>query len=198
VLDHEFLPYGNPAEGVAVRIAPVEDGRVFRTGPLDRPAPSLVDPAHLDDPAVTSRVVGGWWDRRTGMPEGELVLPAGRTVQVVVEELLVRAFQEADYRVLFPGDPDFANARPVRATIVELWLADEGPDRVFRARLTIPRLPGPAAEGVEIVVSAHVDRHGAPGRSGWQRLFSGGLERLQAETRRQVDPRLVHGRAPAP
>ena len=110
----------NPAQGTAVRIAAVEDARVFTVKPPQADMPSLMEDSEIADKAITSRAVGR---KRGGMGAalGDVLLPEGTTVAAVVQTAVTRGLREAGYRVLASGDPGYEQAVPIRARVDEFW-----------------------------------------------------------------------------
>lgn len=109
----------NPATGTYVRIDSVQDKRTFTVKPPSADMASL-DPKEDGSDASKARAIGR---KRNGYGQalGDVVLPEGKTVSGLVESALATGFQEAGYIVVKPGDPNFANATPVTAQIVDFW-----------------------------------------------------------------------------
>ncbi|MBW8906640.1 MAG: flagellar biosynthesis protein [Betaproteobacteria bacterium] len=110
----------NPAQGTAVRIAAVEDARVFSVRPPSPDQPSLMEDAEIDNKAITSRAVGR---KRGGLGAalGDVLLPENTTVAALVQTALTRGLREAGYRVIASGEPGYEQAVPIRARVEQFW-----------------------------------------------------------------------------
>jgi hypothetical protein len=110
----------NPAQGTAVRIAAVEDARVFTVKPPSADMPSLMEDSEIADKAITGRAVGR---KRGGMGAalGDVLLPEGTSVTALVQTAISRGLRQAGYRVLASGDPGYERAVPLRARIEQFW-----------------------------------------------------------------------------
>lgn len=115
----ESITADNPTSGAAVKIAAVEDARVFAIDPRDPSTPSLRDDA-ISDTSITSRAFarkrGGF-----GQAMGDVVLPEGQTVAKLVGDAVATGFRRAGYRVLGPNDAGYDKATPVSAQIKQFW-----------------------------------------------------------------------------
>ncbi|WP_343654372.1 flagellar biosynthesis protein [Paraburkholderia caribensis] len=109
----------NPATSKYVRIDSAQDKRTFTVAPPSADMASL-DPAEDSSDASKARAIGR---KRNGYGKalGDVVLPEGKTVSGLVETALATGFQEAGYVVVKQGDPNFANAAPVSAEIIDFW-----------------------------------------------------------------------------
>jgi len=110
----------NPAQGTAVRIAAVEDARVFAVKPPSADLPSLMEDSEITNKAITSRAVGR---KRGGMGAalGDVLLPEGASVAALVQAAITRGLRQAGYRVLASGDPGYDQAVPIRAQVEQFW-----------------------------------------------------------------------------
>jgi hypothetical protein len=110
----------NPAQGTAVRIAAVEDARIFTVKPPQADMPSLMEDSEIANKAITSRAVGR---KRGGLGAalGDVLLPEGTTVASLMQTAITRGLREAGYRVLASGDPGYEQAVPIRARVDEFW-----------------------------------------------------------------------------
>lgn len=119
VLDVRVPEAANPDTTALVKITEVTDRRVFELDPPMPSTPSLKD-GEINDRAVTSRAVarkrGGY-----GNAMGDIVLPEGRTVAQLTREVLAKALRQAGYRVVAEGEPGYAGARPLGASIWQFW-----------------------------------------------------------------------------
>ena len=110
----------NPAQGTAVRIAAVEDARVFTVKPPQADMPSLMEDSEIGNKAITSRAVGR---KRGGFGAalGDVLLPEGASVSALVQTAITRGLRQAGYRVLASGDPGYEQAVPIQARVDEFW-----------------------------------------------------------------------------
>ena len=109
----------NPAQGTALRIAAVEDARVFSVKPASPDIPSVMDD-DIGNKAITRRAVGR---KRGGMglALGDVLLPEDTTVAAVVQSAVARGLRQSGYRVLGSGDPGYEQAVPIRARVEQFW-----------------------------------------------------------------------------
>jgi hypothetical protein len=181
----------NPATGRAVRIGPVTDRRIFQVDSPDPSAPSLKR-NEIGDASVTSRAYAR--KRESGGElSGDVLLPPGRTIVQLVEEVMTRAFREAGYRVLGPSDDGYAAATPIGVEINRFWafvptLKTGVMVMQFQAdlRLTggLPSLgPGMSVQGAASQESA------APRTRVWRALMAAGLDNLINNTRAALQTR---------
>jgi hypothetical protein len=109
----------NPVQGIAVRIEKVEDARRFEIAPKEPSIPSLMDD-NISNEALRSRAIAR--KRNTfGKALGDVLLAEDQSVEKLTASAMTRSFQEAGYRVVVDGDPDYAQAVPVTARIDKLW-----------------------------------------------------------------------------
>jgi hypothetical protein len=114
------VPLGpNPANGKAVKIVQVTDGRKFEVSPRTQSIPSLNE-EEIKDSKITSRAIGR---KRNGYGKamGDFQLPEQRTVQDVVREAMTKALREKGYSVVEQGSASYQNALPLEADIGQLW-----------------------------------------------------------------------------
>ena len=107
------------AKGFA-KIMEVRDIRRFEAAPKDPSTPSLENADELKNAAITSRAIarkrGGY-----GMAFANVLLPEGRTVELVVREAVVKALTEQGYEVVDAKSPQFDKALPVKVDIDQFW-----------------------------------------------------------------------------
>jgi len=117
-MDVQIRQTVNPEKGIAVKIIRVTDSRVFEKAPRQPSIPSLRDGA-IDNRAITSRAIAR---KRNGYGKalGDIVLPEGRTVEMLVAEALTKAFRDAGYQVAGSNDTTTV-AIPVEAEIEQFW-----------------------------------------------------------------------------
>jgi hypothetical protein len=120
VLTPTFQTAANPNQGVPVRIEQIKDDRVFQVSPPLPSTPSLMD-NNISDESIRSRAFG----RKRGpygIAMGDLLVEEGKTIASVSHTAIARAFREAGYRVVEPGEADYAAAAPITVRINKLWL----------------------------------------------------------------------------
>lgn len=103
-----------------VKIAEVRDNRRFEVAPKDPHIPSLQKPGELSSGAITSRAIGRQRDSN-GKAVGNVLLPDGRTVELVVREAVTKALAELGYAVVDARSPQFEKALPMRVDIERFW-----------------------------------------------------------------------------
>lgn len=118
-LDIVVDPGQNPPGGSPVRIRRVTDRRVFALTSLHPDVPSLKDDA-IGDRSVTARAIGRKSDQY-GRPKGDFLLPAGRTVPVLVGEIVSSALRGTGYRIVSESDPDWSDAPALAVDIERFW-----------------------------------------------------------------------------
>lgn len=120
VLRADIDPGHNPSQGTAVRIDAIRDARVFAARPPSADMPSLMEASEIHDKSITSRAVGR---KRGGMGAalGDVLLPEGQTVEMLVQSAVTRALRESGYRVLARGDPGYEQAVPISGRIDQFW-----------------------------------------------------------------------------
>jgi hypothetical protein len=119
IVDVKVSPGLNPANGKAVKIVQITDGRKFEVAPRIQSIPSLNE-EEIKDSKITSRAVGR---KRNGYGKamGDFHLPEQRTVQDVVREAMTKALREKGYSVVEQGAATYQNALPLEADIGQFW-----------------------------------------------------------------------------
>ena len=178
-------PGSNPAQGAAVRLDGVEDARVFSASPPSPEMPSLMNAAEIQDPSITRRAIarkrGGF-----GNALGDVLLPEGQSVSQLVGDAVSRALRDSGYRVVAPGDPDYARAAAVHVRIEKFWawftpgFASVGLE--FQGALHLKGDLPPLREGRTATAEVE-DRMQAVFESDWQAVVNKGLQRLVDATR---------------
>lgn len=109
----------DPETDRMVTITRVTDKRVFDDASKDASVPSLKT-KDMDNKGLAARAIAR--QRNTyGKAMGYIVLPEGRTVEMVVKEALEKSFRDAGYKVI-PADQNTDNkAIPVEADIEQFW-----------------------------------------------------------------------------
>jgi hypothetical protein len=103
-----------------VKIAEVRDNRRFEVAPKDPFMPSLQNPGEVNSGAITSRTIGRQRDSN-GKAWGNVFLPDGRTVELVVREAVTEALAELGYAVVDVRSPQFEKALPMQVDIEQFW-----------------------------------------------------------------------------
>ncbi|MCI0747945.1 MAG: YajG family lipoprotein [Verrucomicrobia subdivision 3 bacterium] len=175
----------NPPQGNPVTISRVSDRRVFEIKPTTHSTPSLKNKKEIGDKAITVRAIarksGGF-----GNELGDIVLPEGRSVELLVEEAIARAFRESGYRVVTKDDPDFPSATPIEVDVEKFWTwFNPGMWTIrleFESRI---RMKGniPPLENGEFVFVEAGHNAGAATKSAWLETWRRGLEVLVQRTR---------------
>lgn len=110
----------NPAQGKVVRISEVKDSRVFEIKPKKPSIPSLMNDDDYSNADIKARAIarkrGGY-----GNALGDIVLPEGFTVRMLVNKIITRAFREAGYSVVDNDSVPVENAIPVTIDIKQFW-----------------------------------------------------------------------------
>lgn len=174
----------NPSQGEAVRLEEVRDARVFSASPPNPEMPSLMNADEIQTPAITRRAIarkrGGF-----GNALGDVLLPEGQSVSQLVGEAVSRAFRVSGYRVVTPGDADYASAVPVQVRIDKFWswftpgFASVALE--FQGAIYLKAALPPLKEG-RTVSTALEERMQAVFEGDWQAIVNKGLDRLSVET----------------
>jgi|GEM_PF-407998 len=179
------------ASGPSVVIETV-DARPFEAKPDKADIPSLKYAEEITDSAVTARAYG----RKRGSfggAKGDFVLPEGRSVPMVVSEIVAQALTQRGYNVVSANDPSAASASKVKVTVEQFWsylrpgffvvavdfvarlrlegdvvgasgpLLVEGKDQMRRMMLTNGRWIGLVQRGLGGLSSAVAEKVPAPG-----------------------------------
>lgn len=118
-LDQAKLDAPVSSQFTPVKIVTVTDGRYFDPAPPNPDTPSLAK-EDIGNAALKARAIGR---KRNGygMALGDVVLPEGTTVSVVVRTAVANGFKQAGYRVVEAGDPDYDKAAPVDVRVDKYW-----------------------------------------------------------------------------
>ena len=112
---------GTLASTTYVSIVRVTDKRMFEANPRNPSTPSLEKPEDINNRAITARAIarkrGGY-----GNAMADILLPEGRTVELVVREAVTKALREKGYRVVEPASPEAAKALPLEVDIQQFWM----------------------------------------------------------------------------
>jgi len=119
VLDVQVSLPPNPASDRAVTIL-VTDSRKFIATPKQVTTPSLLFESEIYNKELTSRAIARK-HVRYNTAIGDIVLPEGRTVEMVVREALVKSFRESGYRVIDDATASKDAGIPIEADIEQFW-----------------------------------------------------------------------------
>lgn len=190
VLRADIDPGHNPPQGTAVRIDTVRDARVFTARPPSADMPSLMEASEISDKSITRRAVGR---KRGGMGAalGDVLLPEGQTVEMLVQTAVTRALRESGYRVLASGDPGYEQAVPISARIDQFWSwFSPGFAAVTLTCRAVVELRGavpPLAQG-RIFTSQAQNSMQLVVDSDWAAIVNKGLEALVASIKADIGP----------
>ena len=177
----------NPATGVGVRIARVEDRRDFQDFAGRSLTPTLTDDD--GDPVRRSRAVG----RSTSLGGGagaNVFLAPDLSVETIVADAVARALRGAGFRVLEQGDPGYAGAVPLTLGVEQLWMMRNLPaepayaEAEIRVRVSGP-LPG--LERGAIVSARKKVARGGWSRGMWRIALEKGLDELTEAAEVELD-----------
>jgi len=179
IMDVEPKFVANPASGPAVKIAQVIDRRKFQLKPPDPSIPSLKD-GEIDNPAITSRAIarkrGGY-----GKAMGDILLPEGRSVEQLVEEVVVRGLRESGFQVLETGDTGHEVAVPLEVEIDQFWAWFSpgfwAAHLEFDSRIRLSGAISPFQDGQEFKGYVRLGTQAATTRA-WHNTVTKGLENL--------------------
>jgi hypothetical protein len=152
------------------QITSVSDNRPFQAAPSDPSTPSLQNSAQLQDSLARARALGR--ERFSyGRAAGNVMLPEGRTVELLVRDAIAKALVLSGYEVVDAGSAQSDSALPLKIDIEQFWawytprppIAGGGTVE-FRAVLVIQ---GEAITGQkEVIVTAYARGKGiAPAQS---------------------------------
>jgi hypothetical protein len=180
----------NPVQGTAVRIEPVQDARIFAVKPPSPDTPSLMEDNEIGDKTITSRAVGR---KRGGFGAalGDVLLPEGQTVPLLVEAAVARALRESGYRVIERDGPGHEQAVPIAVRIDRFWSwFNPGFASVtlsFRGAIFL-RGDIPQMENGRLVSTQLQEHMQAVFESDWQAIVNKGLESLVTATKEILRP----------
>ena len=165
--------------GTAVRLT-TTDARVFELKPATPDIPSLKN-GEIENTAITSRAIAR--KRNTyGKALGDVLLPEGQTVAMLVEASIASSFRTAGYRVLRSGDPGYEEALPVNAAIDQYWSwFSPGFWTITLTCRTEVTLTAPLAgfETGRKILTESQESAGAATENSWQQIASKGLQEFQ-------------------
>ena len=183
-----------------VRIAEVRDNRRFEVAPKDPYMPSLQNPGEVNSGAITSRAIGRQRDSN-GKALGNVLLPDGRTVELVVREAVTKALAELGYAVVDARSPQFEKALPMQVDIEQFWtwftprpLILGGGSVEFRVVLA---LTAEALTGRKVVIASGyaIGKGVAPAEAGlpstaseWRDVVVAGIDDLVTNLKAMIRP----------
>lgn len=119
IVDVRVPEMANPDTATLVKITEVRDLRVFQIKPPQPSTPSLKND-EVNDRTITRRAVAR--KRNTyGMALGDILLPAGKSVDQLARSALENALRESGYAVVSEGEPGYESARALSADIEKFW-----------------------------------------------------------------------------
>lgn len=175
----------NPASGQAVKITSVTDSRKFEISPGSASIPSLKGD-EIANKAITSRAIARKRNSY-GKALGDILLPEGRTVNMLVSDAVTRAFRESGYRVLTRSDPGYDSAKPVGVDIQQFW-AWMTPgfwaiSLEFETRL---KIGGDNRASGKTVRGYIRKKSGAAGSGTWMETVNAGIEDLVTNLKKEL------------
>lgn len=178
----------NPATGIAVRIAQVDDRRAFQDYAGRKFVPTLTKDAK--DPERRARVIGRATTRAgRGTPAANVFLAPGLSVSSLVSDAVGRALRASDFRVLEEGNAGYDDAIGLRLVIEQLWMMQNPPSQPpmvaieMRVRVAGP-LPG-LERGAVIEVLKRVNAGGFS-RAMWRIALERGLDGFTEATETEL------------
>ncbi len=182
------VPYARCAKsGAMVKITEVNDLRKFELTPSVPSIPSLKD-GQINNSSITSRAIAR---KRNGYGRalGDILLPAGRTVEDLVREITAKALMEQGYVVLKEGVAGYQEAVPVEVDIHQFW-AWVNPG-FWSIRLDFEAIV--AVNNGEIFISPDKKIRGyvgvktqAAGTKAWTKTFERGIAELGEQIKKNV------------
>lgn len=177
----------DPNSGLAVRIDRVTDRRQFELRPRNPSTPSLRG-GEIHDSAITVRAVARKRNAY-GMALGDILLPEGRSVEMVVEEAIAEAFRLAGYVVLPMGAGD-AGTPIVEADIEKFWAwFNPGFWAITTNSEIVVTVAAPVAglDSGEAIVGSSQTRAMAAGSGTWMKTFDAGLRSFSSNLRARLE-----------
>jgi len=118
VMDVQVSLPPNPVSDRSVTIH-VTDCRKFEATHKPITTPSLLLESEINNKELTSRAIARKHARYSA--HGDIVMPEGRTVEMVVREALVKSFRESGYRVIDDVTASKDAGIPIEADIEQFW-----------------------------------------------------------------------------
>jgi hypothetical protein len=187
ILDVRVNETQNPAVDRVVTIVRVTDSRLFEEAPRSPSIPSLKG-REVVDKAITSRAIAR---KRNGYGKaiGDILLPEGRTVEMLVKEALVKSFREAGYRVTDDATESEDKAVPIEADIEQFWSwvtpGFWAVSMEFETKVKIKGAVPPFGDGE--TVRGYVELHTqAAGTRAWLNTINKGIEAFNEEVKKRL------------
>lgn len=187
IIDVRVAVPGNQAGGTVVKITSVTDSRVFELKPSEASIPSLKN-GEIDNKAITSRAIAR---KRNGYGKalGDILLPEGRTVEMLTREALTRSFREKGFQVLEPGDAGYNSAKPIEANIEQFWswinLGFWAAKLNFQSSIHLKGDIASLKGGKSVNSSTQLSTQAA-GTRAWTNILNKGIEDLVKEVKNQI------------
>lgn len=187
IIDVRVPVPNNQPGGTALKITNVTDSRVFELKPSEASIPSLKN-GEIDDKAITSRAIAR---KRNGYGKalGDILLPEGRTVEMLTREALTRSFREKGFQVLEPGDAGYDSAKPVEANIEQFWswinLGFWAAKLNFQSNIHLKGDIANLKDGKSVSSSTQLNTQAA-GTRAWTNILNKGIEDLVKEVKDQI------------
>jgi len=187
----------NPESGIEVRFARISDQRNFQLNPRQPNIPSLKNGEEIGNPDITSRALAR--KRNTfGQALGDILLPEGQTIMMLVEESLAKGFRESGYRVLTEDDEGYADAGPLEVDIEKFWSWFNPGFWAISLNCEIEiKVSGPV-QGFESgqMFNARVRREFQTGQeSNWQKTIRAALDALNEDISQKIAGEMQAGRS---
>jgi len=107
------------SNGKEIYIGSIADKRLFETKPPEPSTPSL-DPGEEQGDKIKLRAIARKRNSY-GMGLGDILLPEGKTVNLLIDEALRQAFTESGYKVISSKEQINNNTYVIDAQINKLW-----------------------------------------------------------------------------
>ncbi|MCK4840164.1 MAG: hypothetical protein KAS94_15265 [Desulfobulbaceae bacterium] len=187
IIDLQVTAPANPQGGTLVKISRVTDSRVFELKPTSASIPSLKN-GEIGNKAITARAIAR---KRNGFGKamGDILLPEGKTVEILTREALVRSLREKGFQVLEPSDPGYENAIAVEADIYQFWAwitpGFWAMKLDFEARVLIKGDIGAFKTGQEVRSSTRLHTQAA-GTRAWTNILKQGVDDLVKQVKETI------------
>jgi hypothetical protein len=181
------VPAVASSQGPAVKIVSVTDRRTFEREPSDPSTPSLKG-GEIEDRSITSRAIARKRNSY-GQALGDILLPEGRTVELVGEEALTRGLNESGYRVLREGEDGYDAAVPLQGEILQFWSWFSpgfwAAHLEFASRIRLSGPIEPLGDGEEFSGYVRLGTSAATGRA-WLNTINQGLDKLNEDMKTRL------------
>jgi hypothetical protein len=116
VMDLSVPQLSDPHGSKAVKIVKISDLRKFEADPSAWSTPTVARSNEITDRAITVRTIG------QGPGKSDLILPEGKTVEMLVGDAVQKALREKGYSVVTDTSPSVTNTIPIEVEIKKFWL----------------------------------------------------------------------------